>query len=93
MPFDLILKGGRVIDPSQNIDRVTDVAFSGGNIVNRLPVPTCRLSTCALNSWSGTASARTETGWPTRILLSCVSLKLATTQTSDGTSEKRVWPG
>jgi len=32
MPFDLILKGGRVIDPSQNIDRVTDVAFSGGKV-------------------------------------------------------------
>jgi len=27
---DLILRGGRVIDPSQNIDRVTDVSFSGG---------------------------------------------------------------
>ena len=32
MPFDLILKGGRVIDPSQNIDRVTDVAFTGGKV-------------------------------------------------------------
>src|SRR3954469_12581925 len=32
MTFDLILKGGRVIDPSQNIDRVTDVAFSGGKV-------------------------------------------------------------
>src|SRR5438067_267956 len=32
MPFDLILKGGRVVDPSQNIDRVTDVAFSGGKV-------------------------------------------------------------
>src|ERR1043165_6915319 len=32
MAFDLILKGGRVIDPSQNIDRVTDVAFSGGKV-------------------------------------------------------------
>src|SRR5438876_12275636 len=32
MPFELILKGGRVIDPSQNIDRVTDVAFSGGKV-------------------------------------------------------------
>jgi len=27
MPFDLILKGGRVIDPSQNIDRVADVGI------------------------------------------------------------------
>src|SRR5258707_5768594 len=32
MPFDLILKGGRVVDPSQNIDRVADVAFSGGKV-------------------------------------------------------------
>ena len=26
--YDLILKGGRVIDPSQNIDGVRDVAFA-----------------------------------------------------------------
>jgi dihydroorotase len=32
MAYDLILKGGRVIDPSQNLDRVTDVAFSGGKV-------------------------------------------------------------
>src|SRR5258707_12183070 len=32
MPFDLILKGGRVVDPSQNIDRVADVAFTGGKV-------------------------------------------------------------
>jgi dihydroorotase len=30
--YDLILKGGRAIDPSQNLDRVTDVAFSGGKV-------------------------------------------------------------
>jgi len=30
--FDLVLKGGRVIDPSQNLDRVADVAFAGGRI-------------------------------------------------------------
>jgi len=30
--YDLILKGGRVIDPSQNLDWVTDVAFSGGKV-------------------------------------------------------------
>lgn len=29
---DLILTGGRVIDPSQSIDRVTDVAFEGGRV-------------------------------------------------------------
>jgi dihydroorotase len=32
MPFDLILKGGRVIDPSQNHDGVADVAFTGGKV-------------------------------------------------------------
>jgi len=32
MAFDLILKGGRVIDPSQAIDRITDVAFAGGKV-------------------------------------------------------------
>ena len=30
--FDLVLKGGRVVDPSQNLDRVADVAFAGGRI-------------------------------------------------------------
>jgi dihydroorotase len=30
--FDLILKGGRVIDPSQGLDRVADVAFADGKV-------------------------------------------------------------
>ncbi|WMS43942.1 amidohydrolase/deacetylase family metallohydrolase [Acuticoccus sp. MNP-M23] len=34
MGLDLILKGGRVIDPSQGIDRTADVAFSGGAVVD-----------------------------------------------------------
>ncbi|MBL8698337.1 MAG: amidohydrolase/deacetylase family metallohydrolase [Alphaproteobacteria bacterium] len=29
---DLVLKGGRVIDPAQSIDRVTDIAFTGGKV-------------------------------------------------------------
>lgn len=29
---DLVLKGGRVIDPAQQIDRVTDVAFADGKV-------------------------------------------------------------
>jgi len=29
---DVVLKGGRVIDPSQGIDRVTDIAFAGGKV-------------------------------------------------------------
>lgn len=32
MPFDLVLQKGRVIDPSQGIDRVTDVAFADGKV-------------------------------------------------------------
>ncbi len=32
MDYDLILNGGRVIDPSQGIDRVTGVAFAGGKV-------------------------------------------------------------
>ncbi len=32
MAFDLILRGGRVIDPSQKLDAATDVAFAGGKV-------------------------------------------------------------
>jgi dihydroorotase len=32
MKPDLILKGGRVIDPSQNFDAIGDVAFAGGKV-------------------------------------------------------------
>ena len=32
MPFDLVLRGGRVVDPSQKLDAVTDVAFAGGKV-------------------------------------------------------------
>ncbi len=30
--YDLLLKGGRVIDPGQDLDRVCDVAFAGGSV-------------------------------------------------------------
>jgi dihydroorotase len=30
--YDLVLKGGRVVDPSQNLDQITDVAFAGGKV-------------------------------------------------------------
>ena len=30
MAYDLILRGGRVIDPAQGIDRIADVGFAGG---------------------------------------------------------------
>jgi dihydroorotase len=32
MTYDLLLRGGRVIDPSQKLDAVTDVAFSQGKV-------------------------------------------------------------
>lgn len=32
MSFDLVLTGGRVIDPSQGIDQVTNVAFANGRV-------------------------------------------------------------
>jgi dihydroorotase len=33
MPFDLVLRGGRVIDPSQKLDTVADVGFAAGKVV------------------------------------------------------------
>jgi dihydroorotase len=32
MTYDLILRGGRVIDPSQKLDALADVAFAGGKV-------------------------------------------------------------
>ncbi len=32
MAHDLVLKGGRVVDPSQNLDSVADVAFANGKV-------------------------------------------------------------
>jgi dihydroorotase len=32
MTYDLILRGGRVIDPSQKLDAIADVAFSAGKV-------------------------------------------------------------
>ena len=32
MNYDLVLRGGRIIDPSQNLDRVADIAFSSGRV-------------------------------------------------------------
>jgi dihydroorotase len=32
MAFDLILRGGRLIDPSQKFDAVTEIAFAGGKV-------------------------------------------------------------
>ena len=30
--FDLVITGGRIIDPSQSIDRITDIAFKAGKV-------------------------------------------------------------
>jgi dihydroorotase len=30
--FDLVLKGGRILDPAQNLDDTVDVGFAGGNV-------------------------------------------------------------
>jgi dihydroorotase len=35
--YDLLIKGGRVIDPAQNIDGLMDVAVSGGKIAGIMP--------------------------------------------------------
>ena len=32
MSYDLILRSGRVVDPSQKLDAVTDVAFADGKV-------------------------------------------------------------
>lgn len=32
MTYDVILKGGRVIDPAQGLDQIADVAFAGGRV-------------------------------------------------------------
>ena len=37
MNYDLILRGGRVIDPSQKLDAVSDVAFAGGKVAKVAP--------------------------------------------------------
>lgn len=37
MTYDLVLRGGRVIDPSQQLDMIADVAFEGGKVVKLAP--------------------------------------------------------
>jgi dihydroorotase len=32
MTYDVILKGGRVVDPAQGLDQIADVAFAGGRV-------------------------------------------------------------
>lgn len=48
---DLVLKGAHVIDPSQGIDRITDVAFAGGRVeavADNLPGPARDVTGCIL---------------------------------------------
>ena len=35
--YDLLIKGGHVIDPKNNVDRVADVAIAGGKIARVAP--------------------------------------------------------
>ena len=51
MPFDLVLRNGRVIDPSQQIDRVMDVGFADG-----------RVAAIATSLDAGSAAVRDVTG-------------------------------
>jgi dihydroorotase len=37
MAFDLILKGGRIIDPSQKLDQIANIAFSAGKVARISP--------------------------------------------------------
>jgi dihydroorotase len=36
-PYDLVIRGGRVVDPTRRLDSLMDVAISGGKIANVLP--------------------------------------------------------
>lgn len=36
--YDIVIKGGHVIDPKNNIDAVMDVAISNGKLYNRLRI-------------------------------------------------------
>ena len=38
-PYDLLLRGGRVIDPAQGLDGILDVAVSDGRIAAVRPEP------------------------------------------------------
>lgn len=42
-PYDLILKGGHVIDPKNGVDAISDVAIRNGKIAAvGKPLPDCR---------------------------------------------------
>ena len=37
MSFDLLIKGGRVVDPAQGLDAISDIAFAGGKVAKLAP--------------------------------------------------------
>ena len=51
-PPDLLIKGGRVIDPRNNVDAVLDVAVSGGK-VTRSPPTSSRPQACGSSTRPG----------------------------------------
>ena len=50
-PYDLVIRGGRVIDPTRRLDSLMDVAISGGKIANVLPAGS---ATDAVNTFDAT---------------------------------------
>src|SRR5207248_10837113 len=53
------------------------VALTGGSRLNWAPLAGAKLSTRPVSGRSGYASTKISAAWPTRIRVSCVSLKLA----------------
>ena len=73
MTYDLILRGGRVVDPSQKLDAVTDVAFSQGKVARVGPGLPADAGT-DVSARPGTAIAASAATW---VLLSIeLSLRL-----------------
>ena len=50
-PYDLVIRGGRVIDPTRRLDSLMDVAISNGKIANVLPAGS---ATDAVNTFDAT---------------------------------------
>ena len=50
-PYDLVIRGGRVIDPTRRLDSLMDVAISAGKIANVLPAGS---ATDAVNTFDAT---------------------------------------
>src|SRR5438128_11694172 len=62
-PYDLLLKGGHVIDARNGIDAVRDVAIADGNAVRRRPRER-KLSLARRPTWRcSESSAATSASW------------------------------